>query len=58
MCFVCDLINPRPQTDYLEISPIILADSTVTVFGMVALVPPAQVVFGANGYRLSTAFYN
>lgn len=62
MCVACSIIEAlkklRQNTDYIEISPVVLADSTVTVFGMVAQTPPAQVVLGPLGYRLSTAFYN
>ena len=58
MCLICDIFGIPSQPDYIEVSAGALKDSTVTVFGMVAQIPPAQVILGPTGFILSTLFYN
>lgn len=58
MCLICDIFGIPSQPDYIEVSAGALKDSTVTVFGMVAQIPPAQVVFGPAGFVLGVLLYN
>lgn len=44
MCALCTLFGLQQHIEYVEVSPVIMQDSTVTVFGMTVPTPPCMVV--------------
>jgi hypothetical protein len=57
MCFLCDILGVPSDREYFEVSAGALKNSTVEVFGMVAQIPPAQVVLFPLGAR-AVFFYS
>lgn len=57
MCILCSILG-LGTLDYLEVSAGALQNNVVTVFGLVALVPPALIPIWTSGNKEPALFYN